>query len=240
MTQSTTAQPTPTDPAGPDTAGPDPAGPDTASPDTGDSPGAMGDMPDPRPVFLAALAQAAPVIAAVEKGDLRRPTPCTEFDVEDLARHLVAVGRRAIAMAEGQPAESVGLDAADVATDGLAAEWDRATTALAEHLERDEILGQPMVLPWDTLPGTVMLSIYSAEVQIHSWDLAVSLGLTPAWNHDLAAFGLGMVKVGIPAEGRNSDEMPFDPVVPTAADAPALDQLVAWVGRDPAWSAPAG
>lgn len=209
-------------------------GPAVEGPATDDSAGGPGEMPDPRPVFLAALTQAAPIIAAVEDATLRRPTPCSEFDVEALTRHLVAVAQRAIAMAEGRPAESVPLAAPGIAVEGLADEWTRCIGVLTDHLERDEILGQMMELPWDTLPGAVMLAIYSAEVQIHSWDLAVSLGLTPAWNHDLAAFGLGMIKVGIPAEGRNSDDMPFDPVVPTAEDASPLEQLVAWVGRDPA------
>lgn len=92
-----------------------------------------------------------------------------------------------------------------------------------------------MVVPWATLPGAVVLAIYAAEIQIHSWDLAMALGLRPDWEQDLAEAGLAVVRLGIPAEGRGL-EVPFDPVVPTAEDAPAMDRLVAWMGRDPAWS----
>lgn len=46
---------------------------------------------DPRPAFFAAADQAARLICEVTPADLRRPTPCAEFDVEALTGHVVAV-----------------------------------------------------------------------------------------------------------------------------------------------------
>lgn len=196
----------------------------------------QGRLPDPRPGFHAACEQAAAIIDSATAETLRRPTPCTEFDVEDLTRHLLSVGQRTIALADGKPAESVPLDAPDISADGFSEEWSRIRSVLNEELRPDSVLGQMMEVPWATLPGAIVLAIYIAEIQIHSWDLATALGQSPDWDQDLAAAGLAVVSMGIPAEGRSEEEMPFDPVVPTADDAPAMDRLVAWMGRNPAWT----
>ncbi|MEL7158628.1 MAG: TIGR03086 family metal-binding protein [Actinomycetota bacterium] len=192
--------------------------------------------PDPRPAFHLACRQADAIIAAVTADDLRRPTPCSEFDVEDLTRHLLSVGHRTIALAGGEPAESVPLDAPGLDPTGFHADWGRTRRVLQGELAADGVLDQLMVVPWATLPGAVVLAVYAAEIQIHSWDLATALGQRPEWDQELAETGLAVVQMGIPAEGRG-DEMPFAPVVPTAEDAPAMDRLVAWMGRDPGWVA---
>jgi uncharacterized protein (TIGR03086 family) len=122
-----------------------------------------------------------------------------------------------------------------VATDQLAAEWAATIKTQTEEWADDRLLGQPMVLPFATLPGAAALAIYTAEIMIHAWDLTTALGVSPAWDQEVAARVLPIIQQGIPAEGRGP-EMPFDPVVPTADDAPAIDRLVAWVGRDPDWT----
>ena len=47
---------------------------------------------------------------------------------------------------------------------------------------------------------------------------------------------LATMQMGLPAEGRRADPV-RRPVQPVADDAPAIDRLVAWTGRNPAWSA---
>ena len=187
---------------------------------------------DPRSAFAHAAAVAGAILAEVNTKSLRRPTPCSEFDVEDLTRHLVSISHRVVAIGRGQTADSIPLDAPGVETDDLAANWLATIETQAAEWSDDRLLAQAMVLPFATLPGAIAISIYTAEVLIHAWDLATALDLAPNWDEDLATEALTTIQMGIPAEGRG-EGIPFDPVVPTAPDAPAMDRLVAWVGRQP-------
>ena len=201
-------------------------------PDTSSPVPPSGDPTDPRPDWQAATGTVAGILAAVTPDTLRHPTPCSEFDVEDLTRHLLSIGHRVLGIGRGQTAQSIPLDAPGVTADEFAAEWATTIETQTGEWADDRVLAKPMVLPFATLPGAAALAIYTAEIMIHAWDLATALGLEPAWDQDIAAKVLPVIQQGIPAEGRGT-EMPFDPVVPTPDDAPAMDRLVAWVGRDP-------
>jgi uncharacterized protein (TIGR03086 family) len=72
------------------------------------------------------------------------------------------------------------------------------------------------------------------ELVTHGWDLAVATGRRHLLDDDLAAGALPATVAKIPADHRGED-VPFGPVVPVADDAPAIDRLVGWLGRDPAW-----
>ena len=187
---------------------------------------------DPRPGFLKAAATAGEVIDQVKTADLRRPTPCSEFDVEDLTRHIISVMQRVAALGQGAEAESVPLDAPGVATGDWSNGWGEAVADYERAWADDSLLTTNMVLPFATLPGAPTIAIYTAEILIHAWDLAKALDLDVAWDEALAEGAYQTITFGIPAEGRGVD-MPFDPVVPTAEGAPAIERLVAWVGRRP-------
>ena len=90
-----------------------------------------------------------------------------------------------------------------------------------------------VIVPWGTIPGAVALAVYSSELLVHAWDLATAIGVEPQWHQGDVETALGVVEVGIPAEPRNPEDMPFGAVVPTADDAPTIDRLVAWMGRTP-------
>jgi uncharacterized protein (TIGR03086 family) len=75
--------------------------------------------------------------------------------------------------------------------------------------------------------------VYAAELLVHAWDLAVAIGVDPAWHDDDADAAVAILRAGIPTTPRGA-EMPFDPVVEVSAGARPVERLVAWVGRDPA------
>ncbi len=78
------------------------------------------------------------------------------------------------------------------------------------------------------MPGGAALGNYVAEVAMHAWDLAAALGRPDLLDKQLAVQLLGPVRAQIPREGR--EPMPFGPVVETADNDPAYDQLVAGIG----------
>lgn len=189
---------------------------------------------DPRSAYLRATDIVGAVLADVSDDDLRRPTPCQEFDVEALTRHIISVGQRVTAAGQGVDTNTVPLDARGVETGRWADAWATTIEQWGRAWEDDAVLGKDMILPFGVLPGAVTLAAYISELLVHAWDLSAAIGRTTAWDDELAEASLQFTMVGIPAEGRG-EEMPFDPVVPTADDAPVMDRLVAWQGRNPQW-----
>jgi uncharacterized protein (TIGR03086 family) len=71
---------------------------------------------------------------------------------------------------------------------------------------------------------------------MHSWDLARATGQQPDLDEDEADRMLAGMR---PIEAMLRDSGQYGPAVPVHDDASAVDRLMGFVGRDPAWR-PAG
>lgn len=182
------------------------------------------------------LADLATGVSDAQQSD---PTPCTDFDVAALTGHVVgwlegfAAG---FASDDGQvPAgdpSALRLPAEDAAPRIRAAARTLADAVRAGAGER------PLSIAGSALPGDMALSMILGEYIVHGWDLAVATG--QPWSpdagaaHDAREFLTGMVTRDTRGEGGM-----FGPEVDVAGDADALDRLLGFAGRDPAWAAAA-
>ena len=102
-----------------------------------------------------------------------------------------------------------------------------------------------MALPWIQGNGADVLASYFSELTVHTWDLATATKQHPDWDDTVVTAALAG-RDFLPAENRRAlfeeissamdlDEVaiPFADPVPIPDDAPAIDRLVAWNGRDP-------
>ena len=80
---------------------------------------------DPRNLFAAAVAVATPIIEATEQSDFAKPTPCGEFNVEQLLGHLVFVVKRVASAGRGE--NQFGPQVDTVSSDDYPADWRAAT-----------------------------------------------------------------------------------------------------------------
>ncbi|WP_448623977.1 TIGR03086 family metal-binding protein [Geodermatophilus sp. URMC 64] len=190
---------------------------------------------DPRPAFAGAVATAVDALSAVRPDQLTDPTPCTDYDVRALVGHLLSVLRRVAAVGRGEPPFSVPQVSTDVPDDG----WGAAARSAADDVlavwADDALLDRELTLPYGTHRGAVALATYTGELSAHTWDLAAATGQHPAWDDDVLAVALAATHRMLPAEGRGPG-VPFGPVVPVPGDAPPIERLVAWQGRDPRWT----
>ena len=221
----------------------DPINLDPINPDRTDLDRTDLDRTDPRPILDRAIATGAAVIARVRSDQLSAPTPCSEMDVRAMLGHLVGVVDRIAALGQGQ--DPFAVTETPAPDDGWSDAWAASARRAADAWNDDAVLEQPMALPWIQGAGAEILASYFSELTVHTWDLATATGQQPDWDDTVVDAALAE-RDFLPAENRRAlfeeisatlglDEvaMPFAEQVPVPANAPAIDRLVAWNGRDP-------
>jgi uncharacterized protein (TIGR03086 family) len=93
-----------------------------------------------------------------------------------------------------------------------------------------------VAVPGTTTPGEVMGVVVHDEIVLHGWDLARATA--QPFNADSASVqaSLGFAASMSEPGQEPSREGLYGPGVPIAADAPDLDRLLGFAGRDPHWS----
>jgi uncharacterized protein (TIGR03086 family) len=76
---------------------------------------------------------------------------------------------------------------------------------------------------------------YTADVFMHSWDLARATGQDLTLDPDFAE---ELLEGSKPIEQLMRDSGQYGPAVPVPDDAPVVDRLIGFIGRDPAWQPP--
>jgi uncharacterized protein (TIGR03086 family) len=205
-------------------------------------------LDDPRMLFARAVTTAGRTIGAVRADQLDGPTPCDDYDVRAMLGHLVAVlGRVAVMGEQGDPF-TVPQVVVGVADDAWLAAWQDAAHHVQAAWSDDAALEREVTLPWAQLPGRGILAMYTNEVSVHTWDLATATGQQPAWDPVALDVALVAVRRALPAGDREQEFAhlraslpphvaaggpPFRNAVPVADDAPVIDRLVAYNGRQP-------
>jgi uncharacterized protein (TIGR03086 family) len=186
---------------------------------------------DPRVTFARSVQVARAVVAEIDETNAAAPTPCPEWDALTMARHMIAILDRVTGVSHGRDLMAMPVFT-DVPTHDLVDAFDGAAARLHDAWSDPALLEREMTLPFGVLPGAAVMGAYSAELLVHTWDLATAIDVAPDW-HDADCDGAAqMVRFAIPAEPRGG-EMPFTDVVDVGADAPPIERLVAWLGRDP-------
>jgi uncharacterized protein (TIGR03086 family) len=183
---------------------------------------------DPRPTMFTAVELMGSVLEAVTAADLHRPTPCDDWDVEQLFGHVIGGTRRVAHVARG----GAPGDIPSVIEETPTLELFRAGVAgMRETWAVDEILARMLQHPAGVMPGAAAAAIYAQEFTAHAGDLAEALGRTELLDEELAETVLGMSRGVMPPQ--RPAEFPFGNPVEVPDDAPAHQRLAAWLGRGP-------
>ncbi len=176
------------------------------------------------------------VLAHVSDEQLIRPTPCEKLRLDALIAHIggLAAAFTAAARKEFGPlTDTPPVDGAPLDRDWRSA-YPRRLAELAEA-SRDPDAWQGMTRAGGVaLPAEVMGAVALAEVVIHGWDVARSLGLP----YDCDAITTQACLAHLAQFDATGTEGMFGPAVPVADDAGDLDRVIAMSGRQPAWQAP--
>lgn len=175
--------------------------------------------------FDRAAAVADGVIAAVQPDQLGDPTPCTEWNVRQLINHVVTGNLSFVAIVAGSPPPDRSKD--HLGDDPLGA-FRQTVRDLRAAFEADGALARTYQTPLGEGPGALLVSMRTAEMTIHSWDIAKATGQSTDFDPELAEQVLRSVRPAFPADRGGS---PFRPEQPAPPDASAADRLAAFAGR---------
>ena len=187
---------------------------------------------DPRLPFTKAIAGAGRIIAGVRPSQLGEPTPCADFDVRALLGHMVGVLHRVAAVARSEDPRNLAFVVGGVGDKGWTEAWVTAARDVQDAWSDASILARELQLPWTTMTGEQVMGIYTSEIVVHTWDLARATGQQARWDAVVVQASYDALHEHLGAEPRGG-EIPFGPVVAVPADAPLVDRLLGWAGRQP-------
>jgi uncharacterized protein (TIGR03086 family) len=175
---------------------------------------------DPLSAAEATLATCQLILRGVTEADYHEPTVCTEFDVTQLADHLIG-SVTYLGAAAGASAEPV--------SGPLENRVAMAAQATLEAWHVRGLDGEVKVGPHE-MPAGAALGILSIEFLVHAWDFAQATGQQVVVSDELAQHVLGVAHQIITPEARGGGS--FADPIEAGPDAGLLDRLVAFTGRN--------
>jgi uncharacterized protein (TIGR03086 family) len=188
----------------------------------------------------AVLASVA-VVNAVRPADLRRPTPCTEWNLRDLLAHMTVQHRGFAAAARGSGGESAtwrpetAFDAIADPAGAYAAAADDVLAAFAADGAPDVGFALPEFGTGAVVPGAMAMGFHFVDYVVHGWDVAAALGVPYRLPTEVVAAALPLA-LGVPDGAfRTAADSPFGPaVLPDGAD--HFERILSHLGRRPDWN----
>jgi uncharacterized protein (TIGR03086 family) len=165
--------------------------------------------------------------------DWDAPAPVDGWVARDVVDHLVTW---LPAFLDGHGVQGVGPGGRSAADDPVGA-WTahvQSVQALLDGPGAAQVLDDPHM--GTMAVGDLVNMIYTADVFMHTWDLARATGQDETLDPDRCAAmlpGMEQMEEAI----RNSGQ--YGPRVEVPADADVQTRLLGFIGRDPAWRAPA-
>jgi uncharacterized protein (TIGR03086 family) len=189
----------------------------------------------------AAQAMSA-AVQGVDPARLDDPTPCPDYSVAALLDHIDLLTTAFADAARKEIVDTSGAGAPPGVAEHLDPSWQ---TKIPRNLEilaeawRDPDAWTGMTAAGSIeMPGEVAGVVATEELVVHAWDLARATGQDLAT--DRAALEAAMQMLGQFQQPGTVAEpgAAFGTVVDTTDDAPLLDRVVAFSGRDPTWTRP--
>jgi uncharacterized protein (TIGR03086 family) len=171
----------------------------------------------------AALAVLQDVLHGIANDEWTKQTPCRKFDVAGLTDHLM----NSITAIGGHAGAEFPVRERDDSVER------QVVLAARPALDAWHKRGLDGTVPFGggEAPAAVMAGILSLEFLVHAWDYAKATGREVTVPDALSDYVMGLAKTIITPQGRSN--VGFDDPVDVAADAGALDRLIAYTGRQP-------
>lgn len=163
------------------------------------------------------------VLHTVAGSDKSKQTPCSEYNVKDLTKHLInsitslggMVGAKIDVPEDTDSVEQLVVSAARPALDA----WHR------HGLDGEVTFGD------GSMPARIAVAVFSIEFLVHAWDYARAVGRDVDAPDSLVEYVSGLAQEIIKQPQRGAAG--FADPVEVSEDADALTRLIAFTGRNP-------
>ena len=191
----------------------------------------MAQAPNPIEVYESAVKALSPIMAGVTAAQLNSGTPCTEWSVQSLINHALAVQAMANAVVSKGKPDMAAMGKLDHAlpSEGAEAAFKSITDTTLAALKKAN-LEDTLKTPFGEMPGGNFIMIPITDMIIHRWDLAKATGQNATLDNALAEIGLQALT---PALSGGRDSAFFGAEVTVSAGASAQDRLLGLSGRTP-------
>lgn len=159
-------------------------------------------------------------------GRWKRPTPCTEWDARGVVEHMIGFHDVLLLRPLGTKPQRPKEDPI--------ARWAVTLAALCSTLRNNS--DDRAAAQSDTSSPDLgrLLPVLTVEALVHTWDLARAIDVDPDLDLGLCEIAYEVVRPNV-KQLRESGM--FHPPVPVHDDADAGTRLIAFLGRDPSWTA---
>ena len=187
----------------------------------------LGHGTDPALQHAEDAARFSALVGSASPEDWSRSSPVSGWAAIDIVKHLIEWSRGFLAGGAG-----IELQTLDVEADPAAA-WTQHVADIQSILDdpAGRILSNPHT--GDMSVDKAIDMFYTADIWMHSWDLAKALGREPDLGQKRCAVALETMR---PMEQMLRDSGQYGPAIPVADDASPQDKLMAFIGRDPSWT----
>lgn len=190
----------------------------------------------------AVQATTAALTAAIP-GDLHRRTPCAGWTLADLLAHMTVQQDGFAEASTGAVTELerwTPVRLGDAAVPAYTAACERVLAAFHRPGVADRAFPLPEIRSGGAFPARQAVGFHLVDNAVHAWDVAVTLGGSPALDADVVDAALVIVEAIPDGPERLRPGAAFAPALEVSAEAPALDRMLLLLGRSPEWSAVTG
>lgn len=180
------------------------------------------------------------VVSSITAADLARATPCEGWSLRDLLGHMIVQHNGFAAAADGASsdlaawvAQPVGPEPASEYSDAAA----RVVGAFGRH-DPDRGFWLPEIRDAGPFPASMAIGFHLVDYVVHTWDVAVSLGLDVRFDDEVISAALRVAEEVPGGAVREAQGAAFKPVLPVPPASSAIARLLLVLGRDPSWVAP--
>jgi uncharacterized protein (TIGR03086 family) len=189
-------------------------------------------MADMKAFFDQALDQATAVIMQVRDADLSHPTPCTEWNVQSLANHMLYELLWVPEIVEGKTIAEVGSKYdGDLMIGVWQDRWKAAADSAREAVSQAD-LEATAHLSFGDIPVKEYLEQISSDLFIHGWDLGEGINQPVKLPDEVSKHLYDFMKQN---EASFASSGLFGTPQPVATDADQQTRLLAAYGRRLDW-----
>jgi uncharacterized protein (TIGR03086 family) len=195
-----------------------------------------------------AVTAVRPVVGRVTTTDLTLPTPCADWDLNALLEHMTGQDHGFAAAVRathsGSDADIEAFAPRPLGPSPAATHAAGLDAVVAAFAEADGHQG-PVLLPeFDArLPLTTIVGMHLIDTLLHGWDVAAALGIQAGYGErfddDILAAASTISEQVPDGPAREAPGAPFGLALAAASEDDTWTRILAHLGRDPFWTAPA-